>query len=261
MMFESSWTFGVEASTRCKKCHFLLPLNGPVRSVVCAKCGERRDLPRATWDTLLDTPVKISRIMRPGSTSKTQIGIDSGALKLEITRENPFCPRCRRKLDTMGDASACAGCGHDLAMQLPPPFIEKTHRTIVRTFLGAPDSEQTSPTEVVKRWYVVCDVDPSRVEADRQRAASALALLESKLPRASWPAPRVSPPSKERAEDVPQLPMMSGGPYRGKPVRQAPEADAPVASGQRATLPRNLALVLMGLLALLGWLLGYWSHP
>jgi hypothetical protein len=269
--FARAWTFGLEASTRCKKCHFLLPINGPQRAVVCAKCGERRVLDRAAWDDILDTPVRWGRVMRPASTRSMQIGIDASALKLAITREDPRCRECEAPVDPADSAEVCAKCGKRLARQLPPPFIKRTHRTVALTWLGALDSETPVGAEEVTRWYVHCRVDPAEVELDRARATRALAKLESMLPPSSgaWSARRAVPgaitpdPPEERlhhaaAREEPEAPppeLVVGSAYRARPVRDAPEREAPVARRMKT----SVALVLSGVTFALGWLLGYLS--
>lgn len=254
MTFDASWTLGLEAHTRCKKCHFILPLNGPLSFVTCAKCGERREISREVWDDALTMPAKMSRVMREGTTKSCQVGIDADALVMKATRETPRCAGCQEEFDPSKAPESCRHCGKSLSAKQAPAFLANTQRALQRTFLGA--SEGTT-SEATQRWYLWFSVDPEQVEADRKLADAAAKGVEAKLPRVgAFDAPK-------RSDVLPadDAPVMAGSAYRDRPRRELvesePEAPKPVvADAKAATMPRNLAMFLIVLAAALGFLIG-----
>jgi hypothetical protein len=263
MTFDASWTLGLEAHTRCRKCHFILPVNGPVSFVGCAKCGERRELTREVWDDALTMPAKMSRVMREGTTKSCQVGIDADALVMKATREAPRCAGCKESFDPAKAPESCGGCGKSLFAKDAPAFMANTHRALQRTFLGA--SEGTT-SEATQRWYLWFLVDPDQVEADRKLAEAAAKRVEAKLPKLhAFDAPKRSavvptdePPVSASAV-VPADELRSA--YRDRPQRELvesePEVPKPTVSDERVpTMPRNVALFLIALAAALGFLLG-----
>lgn len=249
MTFDTSWTLGLEAHTRCKKCHFILPLNGPVSFVSCAKCGERHELSREVWDDVLAMPAKMSRVMRDGTTKSCQVGIGADALVMKATREAPRCRSCQRELDPRTASETCGGCGKSLSSTDAPALLGNTHRSLQRTFLAASEG---STSEAAERWYLWFYVDPAGVEADRKLAEIAVKRIEAKLPKLEpFPLPRSKAPVVEH-----EAPVMMGSAYRGQPSREIASDDVEKPDDTAPTMSRNLALFLIALALAVGFLVG-----
>jgi hypothetical protein len=254
MTFDQSWTLGLEAHTRCKKCHFILPLNGPVSFAACAKCGERREISRDVWDDVLTMPAKLSRVMREDTTRSCQVGVDADALVMQATREAPRCPGCQATFDPAKAPEACNGCGKSLSSTAAPALLKNTHRPLQRTFLGASDG---STSDAPTRWYLWFSIDPDEVAADRELAEVAVKRVTAKLPKLLT----FAPPKKSAVVPVEEAPLISGAAYRERPFRELtePETDVPktiVADVKVPTMPRNVAVFLIVVAAVLGFLVG-----
>jgi hypothetical protein len=258
MTFAESWTLGIEAHSRCKKCHFILPFNGPVTLAVCAKCGEKRKLDRAVWDEILDMPSKLSRLMRPGASKDCQVGIDADALRMKVIREQPRCSSCKREIDASRAPEQCPGCGSSLGKRPAPDVIKHTHRAAQYTLLGASDSD--APAQEAKRWYIWFHVDPEEVETDRKRARDAVRSVESKLPKLPKLEARPRQSDVASSEPFPSAPPdsfpLAESPYRGAPAPRWEPAPLAPADAETNRISRNLALVLIVIALVVGFFLG-----